>query len=229
MEALGAEVLTVTEPDPIGGLLASAVELRPGAVRLGPALRLAQPVRERRHLAGALPPPPARRSPGEFPDLDVLFVGAGTTGTLMGCARYFRALAPVGARSSRSTPVGSVSFGTPAAPPDDPGPRHGRPPAGCSTSRSSTRSSTSRRPTPSAPATGWPDAGSCSVAPQAPWSAQRRAGWTSTAPTTSPRSPSPRTWASATSPPIYHHVTGSQDLYGDDVLSVHEAVTSRAA
>src|SRR5690606_39286542 len=26
----------------------------------------------------------------QFPDLEVLFVGAGTTGTLMGCARYFR-------------------------------------------------------------------------------------------------------------------------------------------
>ena len=26
----------------------------------------------------------------QFPQLDVLFVGAGTTGTLMGCARYFR-------------------------------------------------------------------------------------------------------------------------------------------
>jgi cysteine synthase A len=26
----------------------------------------------------------------QFPQLDVLFIGAGTTGTLMGCARYFR-------------------------------------------------------------------------------------------------------------------------------------------
>ena len=26
----------------------------------------------------------------QFPELDVLFVGAGTTGTLMGCARFFR-------------------------------------------------------------------------------------------------------------------------------------------
>jgi N-(2-amino-2-carboxyethyl)-L-glutamate synthase len=47
-----------------------------------------------------------------FPGLDVLFVGAGTTGTLMGCARYFR---------ERGRPVhivavdseGSVSFGGP--------------------------------------------------------------------------------------------------------------------
>lgn len=49
----------------------------------------------------------------EFPDLDVLFVGAGTTGTLMGCARYFRRHRPsvtvVGIDS-----VGSVTFGTPS-------------------------------------------------------------------------------------------------------------------
>lgn len=50
-----------------------------------------------------------------FPELDVLFVGAGTTGTLMGCARYFRETAPsvtiVGIDA-----VGSVNFGGEAAP-----------------------------------------------------------------------------------------------------------------
>ncbi|MGW7362924.1 2,3-diaminopropionate biosynthesis protein SbnA [Streptomyces sp. NPDC054841] len=51
----------------------------------------------------------------EFPDLDVLFVGAGTTGTLMGCARYFRETSPsvtiVGVDA-----VGSVNFGGEPAP-----------------------------------------------------------------------------------------------------------------
>jgi cysteine synthase A len=50
----------------------------------------------------------------EFPDLDVLFVGAGTTGTLMGCARYFRQWHRrvwVVAIDS----VGSVTFGGPPA------------------------------------------------------------------------------------------------------------------
>jgi cysteine synthase A len=46
----------------------------------------------------------------QFPRLDVLFVGAGTTGTLMGCARYFRAWhRPV--RIVAIDTVGSVSFG----------------------------------------------------------------------------------------------------------------------
>ena len=46
----------------------------------------------------------------QFPRLDVLFVGAGTTGTLMGCARYFRKWhRPV--RIVAVDTVGSVTFG----------------------------------------------------------------------------------------------------------------------
>jgi N-(2-amino-2-carboxyethyl)-L-glutamate synthase len=45
-----------------------------------------------------------------FPQLDVLFVGAGTTGTLMGCARYFREWhRPV--RIVAVDAAGSVTFG----------------------------------------------------------------------------------------------------------------------
>ena len=48
----------------------------------------------------------------EFPELDVLFVGAGTSGTLMGCARYLRAWhRPV--RIVAVDTVGSVTFGGP--------------------------------------------------------------------------------------------------------------------
>lgn len=48
----------------------------------------------------------------QFPRLDVLFVGAGTTGTLMGCARYFREQ-PWPTRIVAVDSVGSVSFGGP--------------------------------------------------------------------------------------------------------------------
>jgi 2,3-diaminopropionate biosynthesis protein SbnA len=48
----------------------------------------------------------------QFPRLDVLFVGAGTTGTLMGCARYLREWhRPV--RIVAIDTVGSVTFGGP--------------------------------------------------------------------------------------------------------------------
>jgi 2,3-diaminopropionate biosynthesis protein SbnA len=50
----------------------------------------------------------------QFPDLDVLFVGAGTTGTLMGCARYVRDEGlPVTVVAVDA--VGSVTFGGPPA------------------------------------------------------------------------------------------------------------------
>ena len=50
----------------------------------------------------------------EFPQLDVLFVGAGTTGTLMGCARYLREWhRPVHVVAVDS--VGSVTFGVQSA------------------------------------------------------------------------------------------------------------------
>jgi 2,3-diaminopropionate biosynthesis protein SbnA len=49
----------------------------------------------------------------QFPKLDVLFVGAGTTGTLMGCARYLKAWhRPV--RIVAVDAVGSVTFGGPS-------------------------------------------------------------------------------------------------------------------
>jgi cysteine synthase A len=48
----------------------------------------------------------------QFPGLDVLFVGAGTTGTLMGCARYLRDRHPQ-VRIVAVDTVGSVTFGGP--------------------------------------------------------------------------------------------------------------------
>ncbi|MGC4746964.1 2,3-diaminopropionate biosynthesis protein SbnA [Micromonospora sp. DT201] len=45
-----------------------------------------------------------------FPDLEVLFVGAGTTGTLMGCARYLREHRP-SVKVVAIDAVGSVTFG----------------------------------------------------------------------------------------------------------------------
>jgi cysteine synthase A len=50
----------------------------------------------------------------EFADVDVVFVGAGTTGTLMGVARYFADHHPQ-VRVVAVDAVGSVTFGGPAA------------------------------------------------------------------------------------------------------------------
>ena len=114
MEALGAEVLTVTEPDPIGGLLAARLNCVRALCASDPRyVWLNQYENDATWQAHYATTGPAIAQ--EFPDLDVLFVGAGTTGTLMGCARYFRQWHP-SVRIVAVDPVGSVSFGTPAAP-----------------------------------------------------------------------------------------------------------------
>ncbi|MEU7134377.1 2,3-diaminopropionate biosynthesis protein SbnA [Streptomyces sp. NPDC046261] len=109
MQRLGAEVQVVTEPHPERGLLGARLE-RVG--RLCAEHRdfywlnqYANPGNWTAHYQTTGP-----QIAKAFPELDVLFVGAGTTGTLMGCARFFRETNPsvtiVGVDA-----VGSVNFG----------------------------------------------------------------------------------------------------------------------
>jgi 2,3-diaminopropionate biosynthesis protein SbnA len=109
MEALGSQVHTVTEPDANGGFLGARIDyVRALCASDGQYVWLnqyANPSNWQAHY-GTTAPAIAR----QFPHLDVLFVGAGTTGTLMGCARYFRELdRPV--RIVAVDAVGSVTFG----------------------------------------------------------------------------------------------------------------------
>ncbi|MDN5380983.1 MULTISPECIES: 2,3-diaminopropionate biosynthesis protein SbnA [Streptomyces] len=89
MEALGSRIHIVTEPAPEGGLLAARLNhvraLCASDDRYVWLNQYTNPKNQMAHFRTTAPAI-ARR----FPDLDVLFVGAGTTGTLMGCARYFR-------------------------------------------------------------------------------------------------------------------------------------------
>ena len=63
MEALGARVHAITEPDPHGGFLGPG-STTSRAVRLGRAVRVAQPVHQPEQLEGALPHDrPGDRSP----------------------------------------------------------------------------------------------------------------------------------------------------------------------
>lgn len=109
METLGAQVHIISEPDSAGGLLAARIDhvRRLCAADTG-YVWLNQYANENNWLAHYRATAPAIAR--QFPDLEVLFVGAGTTGTLMGCARWFR---------ERNTPVtivavdaaGSTTFG----------------------------------------------------------------------------------------------------------------------
>ena len=111
MEALGSQVHIIDEPDAAGGFLGARIDY----------VRALCATDERYVWLNQYPNPgnwkahyrttaPAIAS--QFPQLDVLFVGAGTTGTLMGCARYFREWhRPV--RVVAVDSVGSVTFGGP--------------------------------------------------------------------------------------------------------------------
>jgi cysteine synthase A len=113
MEALGSEVHIVVEPTPDGGLLGARLDhVRALCAEDSRYVWLNQytnPAAWQAHYRTTAP-----EIVRQFPRLDVLFVGAGTTGTLMGCARWFREWnRPVHIVAVDS--VGSVSFGGPAS------------------------------------------------------------------------------------------------------------------
>ena len=111
MEALGSQVHVITEPDPAGGLLGARIDfvrsLCDSDDRYVWLNQYSNPNNWKAHYRTTAP-----AIAREFPELDVLFVGVGTSGTLMGCARYFRDLGrPV--RLVAVDSVGSVAFGGP--------------------------------------------------------------------------------------------------------------------
>jgi len=110
METLGSEVHVVTaEPDAEGGLLGARIDhVRALCASDDRYVWLDQynnPNNWKAHYRRTAP-----AIARQFPRLDVLFVGAGTTGTLMGCARYLKEWhRPV--RIVAVDSVGSVTFG----------------------------------------------------------------------------------------------------------------------
>jgi N-(2-amino-2-carboxyethyl)-L-glutamate synthase len=112
MEALGSEVHIITEPDAAGGFLGARLDyVRALCAADDRYVWLNQYTNQANWQAHYRTTAPAIAR--QFPQLDVLFVGAGTTGTLTGCARYFAERnRPV--RVVAVDSVGSVTFGGPA-------------------------------------------------------------------------------------------------------------------
>jgi N-(2-amino-2-carboxyethyl)-L-glutamate synthase len=109
MEALGSQVHIVAEPDASSGFLGARINyvraLCAADDRYVWLNQYTNPGNWKSHYRTTAP-----QIARAFPRLDVLFVGAGTTGTLMGCARYFREwYRPV--RVIAVDSVGSVTFG----------------------------------------------------------------------------------------------------------------------
>jgi 2,3-diaminopropionate biosynthesis protein SbnA len=115
MEALGSEVHVITDAGGEGGYVGARIayvrQLCSTDSRYVWLDQYANPGNWQAHFRTTAP-----EIARQFPNLDVLFVGAGTTGTLMGCARYFRQWHRSVAIVAVDV-VGSVSFG------GDPGPR----------------------------------------------------------------------------------------------------------
>jgi N-(2-amino-2-carboxyethyl)-L-glutamate synthase len=116
MRALGAEVVEVDWRDSSGGYLGSRISYieqylieHPDMVWLNQYANPANWMVHDRCTAAAIT--------AEIPRVDYLFVGIGTSGTLMGCVHHFRQVSPE-TKIIAVDAVGSVSFGT------APGPRY---------------------------------------------------------------------------------------------------------
>ncbi|WP_328307319.1 2,3-diaminopropionate biosynthesis protein SbnA [Actinomycetospora sp. NBC_00405] len=109
IQVLGSGVHVVTEPDPVGGLLGARLDhIQRLCASSSRYVWLDQYANPNNWMAHHRTTAPAIGR--QFPDLDVLFVGAGTTGTLMGCARWFRRWRPQ-VHIVAIDAAGSVSFG----------------------------------------------------------------------------------------------------------------------
>ncbi len=109
MRALGAEVVVVDTVDAAGGYLQSRISYIQRHVTDDPSVtwlnQYANPANPRAHYQLT-----AASTLKELQYVDVLFVGAGSTGTFVGCAEYFREHAP-DTRIVAVDAQGSVTFG----------------------------------------------------------------------------------------------------------------------
>lgn len=111
METLGTKVHVVAEPDPEGGFLGARLAwIRHLCDANADYLWLNQYANQGNWASHYRTTGPEIAK--AFPLLDVLFIGAGTTGTLMGCASYFRENQPHVAIVAIDA-EGSVTFGKP--------------------------------------------------------------------------------------------------------------------
>lgn len=119
IQALGGHVEVITEPADEGGLLGARIAYVEALCAADERLVWLDQYRNAANWQahGRTTAPEILR---QFPDLDVLFVGAWTTGTLMGCARFLHDWSPH-VHIVAVDAVGSMTFGGPAAPRSIPG------------------------------------------------------------------------------------------------------------
>lgn len=110
MSLYGAQILKVTERDSSGGFLGKRIELIQSLTKNNQNLiwtnQYASQFNIDAHYSTTAP-----EIWKNFPDLDFLFVGAGTTGTLVGCAKFFKEFSPK-TKIIAVDNMGSVTFGS---------------------------------------------------------------------------------------------------------------------
>lgn len=119
IRALDVELVEVVHRDANGGYLASRIDYVRERVARDPRLVWLNQYANRAGVE-AHARRTARAIDVELGPPDYLFVGAGTTGTLMGCAEYFRARG-AGTKVVAVDAVGSITFGGSAGPRHIPG------------------------------------------------------------------------------------------------------------
>ena len=111
MRAYGAEVVVVDQLDHHSGYLGTRLEYIKTCMQSDPRYfwpnQYSNSSNPEAHYRST-----AREIHSQVPDLDFLFVGAGTTGTLSGCARYFAEHSPR-TRIVAVDTEGSITFGGP--------------------------------------------------------------------------------------------------------------------
>jgi len=111
IEAYGGRVIVVTQRDANGGYLSTRISLIEDMLAADRDLlwvnQYANPANKAAHIRWTAP-----EILRAFPNVDYLFIGAGTTGTLMGCAEYVRRAAPW-VKILAVDSEGSVTFGFP--------------------------------------------------------------------------------------------------------------------
>ena len=116
MKLYGAEVIKVTERDECGGFLGTRIKLIKQMLDKDPRLVWTNQYASEYNISAHYETT-AREIYEFIPDLDYLFIGAGTTGTLVGCAKFFKEYAP-NIKIIAIDNKGSITFGFP------PGPRY---------------------------------------------------------------------------------------------------------
>jgi len=114
MRLYGANIIKVTERDAAGGFLTKRIELIHSLLQDdGSLIWTNQYASEYNILAHY--ETTAKEIYEQFLNLDYLFIGAGTTGTLVGCARFFKQYSPK-TKIIAVDNKGSVTFGFPPSP-----------------------------------------------------------------------------------------------------------------